>query len=372
VAETGARALPAVADLGALGASVAAIGSSHGQYLKLTPRAMRLLQEHGQVPSGDGTFWGFVRGRTGFAGNLDFEAVDFSPEQMLSLQTAAVGLALRAAIKEVQAAVERVENKVEEISDLLASERIGDVLGTRRALEPLVERARRDGRISATDWSGIAPLGASIAKDVETLRAFLRKRLIAAKGGLRPSERVRDAEALVAVGGLVAESIALLVIAEHNLAAWQELRILNVAANEPGHVDWTIADAAEVLRSSQRDDQAIIDELRAVAERLTTPSALDGLAPWQRRDLQQARSDLDELSSWFASQRLLDQEPMTVLPYPTVGDSLRHVRSTVVGAVSRSVDRAGRKLRKATDDPLPLELPPADPSTTRPDGELEP
>lgn len=112
MAGAGARTLPTVADLSTIGASVAATVSTHGQYVKLAPRSMRLLQEHGRVPSGDGSFWAFVRGRQGITGVLDFAPVDLGPEQLLSLQTAAIALALRAAINEVQDAVDRVGRKL--------------------------------------------------------------------------------------------------------------------------------------------------------------------------------------------------------------------------------------------------------------------
>ncbi len=58
-----------------------------------------------------------------------------------------------------------------------------------------------------------------------------------------------------------------------------------------------------VIKSEFEDDQALIDALRVVAHCLTTPTALDGLAPWQRHALTTARSQLDELAGWFADQR---------------------------------------------------------------------
>src|SRR6266508_1972828 len=222
-----------VADLAAAGSTAGALIATHGQYVRLTARSMELIEEHGLVQSEGGSFWGFVRGSKRITGVLDFEKVNLGPEQMMALQTAAVGLALRAAIKEVQAAVERIEGKVDDVIDLLRSARLGNVLGTRRLLEPLVERDRSDGRISTTDWSAVAGLGADIARGIEALRAHIRSQLEEAEGGWRPGERVGAAEQLFERKGLLNESLALLVVAEHNLGAWHELRIAHIRVNEP-------------------------------------------------------------------------------------------------------------------------------------------
>jgi hypothetical protein len=344
-----------VADLAAIGTTAGAFIATNGEYVRLTGRSIALLAEHSSVSTGAGSCWGFVRDSVRIRGILDFERVDLAPEQMMALQSAAVSLALRAAIREVQAAVERVEGKVDDVLGLLRSERIGDVLGTHRALDPLVERARHNRRISTTDWSSEA------AKDIEALRAHIRSTLEAADGGWRPGDRIDDAERLFETKGLLAESIALLVVAEHNLAAWHELRIAHVRINEPDHLTWTIEDAQASIAAQNEDDQLVVDALRVVAERLTTPMEYDGLAPWQRHELSDARSKLDDLAAWFADQRMLDLVPLGMAPYPTVRESLGNVTRNVEEVAGRSLDRLRKRIRGGDSDTAELERPPADP-----------
>src|SRR5207302_1999592 len=127
-----------------------------------------------------------------------------------------------------------------------------------------------DRRISTTDWSSVAVLGVDAAKAIEALRAHIRSTLQEADGGWRPGDRVNDAEGLFEAKGLLAESIALLIVAEYNLAGWHELRIAHVRLNEPDHLTWTVEDAQASIAAQNEDDQLVADALRAVAERLTT------------------------------------------------------------------------------------------------------
>ena len=76
-----------LADLAVAGSTLAALGVTHGQYVRLTARSMNLLKEHQLVHSETGSFWGFVRDSKRITGVLDFESVSFGPEQMLALQT---------------------------------------------------------------------------------------------------------------------------------------------------------------------------------------------------------------------------------------------------------------------------------------------
>jgi hypothetical protein len=311
------------------------------------------------MPEGD-TIPGVVRDKFGkIREHLELERVSLGPEQALALQTMAVQMALRAAIAEVQAAVERVEGKVDDILGLLRAERMGDALGTKRSLDPLVDRARRQGRISTTDWSAVAALGVDVARDIEALRAHIRSRLEDAEGGWRPGERIDDAEGLFERKGLLVESLALLIVAEHNLGAWHELRITHVRVNEPEHLAWTLEDARAAVAAEAEDDQEIVDALRAVADELTTPQSYDGLAFWQRRELTDARSKLDELATWFAHQRVLDLAPLGEAPYPTAKESFRHVTREVGDLAGRSFDAVRGVLGRGRGAGTP-ELPPGE------------
>ena len=161
--------------LGALG-GVAGVAGTQGTYFKMSARSLKALRDAngGRVPTG----WvpGVTRGK-GILKHLDIKKVKVTPQQALSLQTAAIGLALRTAIADVVEAVERVEGKVDEVTRLVRSERLGSALGDRRTLSHLVDRVTRTGTISETDWSTIASMGPSIVRDIEALRAHVRMSL---------------------------------------------------------------------------------------------------------------------------------------------------------------------------------------------------
>ncbi|MGH3468619.1 MAG: hypothetical protein ACRDQF_12930 [Thermocrispum sp.] len=363
VAGPGVRStVAAAADVMAVAAQAGALAATHGEYVRLTARSMDLLKNHDLLPKTGETITGVVRDPAGkIRGILDLEKVGgLGAEQALALQTAAATLALRAAIAEVQAAVERVEGKVDDLLGLLRADRVGDILGTRKVLDPLVDRSRHTGRVSTTDWQAVAALGAEIAKGIETLRAHIRSTLEAADGGWRPGERVEDAERLFERKGLLVESLALLIVAEHNLGAWHELRIAHVRLNEPEHLTWTLEDARAAVAAEIEYDQAIVDSLRAVADTLTKPQLHDGLAPWQRRELTEARSKLDDLAGWFAQQRVLDLAPLGEAPYPSAKESFRHVTRNVGDLAGRSFGSVRGRLGRGRRSGVP-ELPSADP-----------
>ncbi len=70
----------------------------------------------------------------------------------------------------------------------------------------------------------------------------MRSELVEAKGGWRTRGRADDALELLD-HGLVVESIGLLVVAEHNLSLWEQLRIANLRQREPEHLESVVEDA---------------------------------------------------------------------------------------------------------------------------------
>lgn len=77
-------------------------GGSTTEQIRLSPASLDLLRTHGAVPGESGFFRMFVQDKSGkIAGQLQWEQVNLGVEQALSMQTAAVTLALRAAIADV-------------------------------------------------------------------------------------------------------------------------------------------------------------------------------------------------------------------------------------------------------------------------------
>jgi hypothetical protein len=228
----GARSLRTAADPLAAVASVAASFETRQDYVRFSPDSWELLRQHGAVPGEAGYFRMFVHDSTKkIAGQLQWEKVSLGAEQALSLQVSAVSLALRAAILDVQKAVERVEAKLDQVTKLLRAERRGDALGDHRTLTNLADRVRRSRHISAADWMSIAPMGPEIARNLEGLRAHVRSLLERDRPGRMAWKRAGEAEQLLEEEWLE-ETLALLAVVEHNFALWHELRIAHVAGQE--------------------------------------------------------------------------------------------------------------------------------------------
>ena len=305
--EVGGRSRHVVVDGVQVAANIAAFRQTHREYIEFSERAVKLLKEHGAIATKDGNFRSFVKKGEEFAGNLDWKPVDLGPEQALSLQAAAGQLALRAAIKEVTVALERIEGKIDKLADLAEAERLGAVVADRATLQPLVDRVRSSGKLSSTDWATVASLGPLIARDVEALRAYILRQLKDVKDSSLVRSRAGEAEELT--DRLLKESVALLVVAEQNYALWQELRLAHAVNHEPAATAAVTSDIQQQLAALTQADQRLVDTLQDVVDRLTSPTGYEGLAPLQKRRLRKHVGQLDEMNRWFCEQRHLDDRP---------------------------------------------------------------
>lgn len=79
--------------------------------------------------------------------------------------------------------------------------------------------------------------------------------------------------------------------------------------------------------------------LQDVADRLTSPTGYEGLAPLQKRRLREQVGRLDEMGRWFCEQRHLDDRPTERPELARMPESLGKVRGTIAGA-ARTTTRA--------------------------------
>jgi hypothetical protein len=308
--EVGGRSRHFVADGVQVAANISAFRQTHREYFEFSERARKLLKEHGAITIKDGYYRSFVHnGR--FAGNLDWKSVHLGPEQALSLQAAAGQLALRAAIKEVTVALERIEGKIDKLADLAEAERLGAV---------------------AADWATLQPLVGRVS-----LRAYILRQLKDVKDSSLVRSRAREAEDLT--DRLLRESIALLVVAEQNYALWQELRLAHAVNHEPPATAAVTSDIHQQLAALTQADQGLVNMLQDVADRLTSPTGYEGLAPLQKRRLRKHVGRLDEMGRWFCEQRHLDDRPTERPELARMPESLSKVGGTIAGA-ARTTTRA--------------------------------
>lgn len=322
----------------AVAGHVAAISRTYREYFEFAPRALKLLREHDAIPTGEGSFRSFVRtgpqANSPFAGHLDWKPVALGPEQALAMQTMVVHLALRAAINDVTAAVERVEGKVDKLVTLARAERLGSVIGDQLTLQSLAESTREHGSISKTDWSTVDGLGAQISRDIAALRAYVLSEVEDIE--TVSFARQRSAELQELTDGLIRESLALLVVAEQNYVLWQELRVAHVATHERRLLDQANRDVRAHLASLAKADQAVLDALCQVASDLLAPTGYEGFVLVTRGRLKQRGEALNETISWFANQRQLSASPLDV-ELPTLRESMGNARS----ALASGIDSAG-------------------------------
>lgn len=328
------------ADIFAASTAAKAVVATHREHFQFSPEAMRRINELGTIPSKDaeGYLRSFVKDGRSFAGNLDWKPGDFSPEQAVSMQVAAASMAIRVAIADVQEAVERVEAKVDQIARLSRADRLGNVLGDRSILSPLVNRLEAGGTLSETDWRTVSHLGADMVRDLEAVRSYLRLALADEPGG---TPRVRVGAATDLLGDtLIQESLALLVVAESNLGMWQRLRIAQVAKSEPEHLPEAVEHAREFLSSQRAADQDLLDRLAGFTELVATPMGLEGFTFIQTTKLKRTKRQLSELTSEFAEQRCLDLADSPNVEYPGARDSAAHVARFIRDGGARAVGGA--------------------------------
>ena len=361
--EAGGRSRHFVADGLQVAANVAAFSQTHREYFEFSERALKLLKAHGAIATTDGNYRSFVKKGVEFAGNLDWKPVNLGPEQALSLQAAAGQMALRAAIKEVTVALERIEGKIDKLADLAAAERLGAVVADRATLHPLVLRVRSSGKLSSTDWATVASLGPWIARDVETLRAYILRQLKDVKDSSFVRSRAGEAEDLT--DQLLKESLALLVVAEQNYHLWQELRLAHAVNHERAAVASVTSDIQDQLAALKRADQGLVDKIQDVADRLTSPTGYEGLAPFQKHRLRKHVGQLDQMGRWFCEQRHLDDRPserpelagMTE-SVGKVGDAIAGAARTTTRAIAHSPSRLRNRNVDDTGEEAPAELTP--------------
>ena len=296
--------------------------------------------------AGDGFFRLFGQAADGkFSGHGALKPVMMAPQQLVSAQLALVTVALTAAIKEVQKAVERVEDKVDLLRDILDAERDGEVIGANRALRRRAEHLGFGSRMSDADWHAIDDIGIAVEQQIERLRSFIRKRLAAAEdeglkisGRLDAVEHARD----------VAETLALLVVAQDSLFRFQQMRVLRIKATQPEFAPSAIDEARALLDEHTTEDADLVRRLRALVADRVEVGALEVLRFRTASEIARVAPEVDEILAWFADQRALPYESFEVPPLPGAADVVDEVKERGVALASggkRAIGEFAGKVR---------------------------
>lgn len=344
----------------------------HPRVFQFSQRALELLRENRLIEAGDGFFRGALDGRQ-LPTNVDWKQLPNGAD-VIQLQTAAVGLALHASIKNLADAVERVENRVDELRDLVRSGQVGEVLGHHRVIRErlaMIEDASGSG-LGETDWSAVAHLHPHIVSGLERTRFFIRSRMGMTEPGRMVRSRVDAAERLVDAN--LADALGLLATTEYNLVGWQRLRLDRVTRTEPGHLDAVLADMESSLDLHRDEDQSLVNDLADLIERLMEPTGLEGLELLQRRRLIRHVETIHSATVTFARQRQLTMPPILNVDLPGFRDSTGLLADKTRDGARWTLDRIGNTVRRGSGTArraLPRrrrapELPPPDPATRSP------
>lgn len=237
-------------------AATAATAALSGDYYRLTPEAAELLRRFGPETS-NGVLRTIVRGDAGrIAGQLTLQPVSLAAEQALALQSAALTIALRSAIKNVERAVEQVSRKVDQIARRLKSEQLGTVVGTHRFISDVVTRSLRRGHLLDADWQSVAGSGPVLVAALEVLRDYTRRSCNELSSELSVGKR---SQVLSDLASELPEVLDLILVAEDALHRYEYLRIERVRQHEPDHLLSAMEDAERSLKQQHSLDQQLVD-----------------------------------------------------------------------------------------------------------------
>ncbi len=318
-------------------------------YFEFSPKSLELLKQHGAIPATDGFFRSMVHDGVQFAGNIDWKPVVPGPE-LMQLQTAAVGLALQASLKELADAVQRVEDKVDHLTDRIRAVQVGEIIAHHRVLDELVDASDDGHPMSATDWSSIEHLRTEIVRNIDGLRVLLRTSASHADGGWSATSRASAAHKLLDVEFV--ETLGLLAVSERNLAGWHRLRVERVERAEPEHLERTLARVESDLALHRAEDQRLVDDLTGFIDRLASPNGLEGLELWKRNQLARDTTELRGSIDQFAAMRVLDVDTDHRRELPTTWESVLVAKDRGLEGAGRVRDFVTRRGRRP-DDELP-------------------
>lgn len=370
----GRRTRSQAADALAVGMTASVLSATSAEeFLKLTPESLAKVKQFGGQTDATGALRGFVRGEGGqVAGQLTFETVSFGAEQAMAMQTAAVALALRTAIADVEAAVEAVDKKVADVQRRLRSRNVGEVVGTYRHLRNIHERTLERGHLLEADWDQVAYSARDLTVALEELRDFVTSTVNAVGVDQNLADRKAAIKALGDEDG-VGASLRLILVAEQALHLQQALRIERVRTTDPDHYGSALEDAKQSLREQHElNDRLVMN----AAKHLQTAVEIDPLEVHRIISIRSLPSALDaaatELESFAASARVDRPEIGRDIARPNLSDTRDEIRREAVGAargiaaVSRGVGqqaslrakgaRSRLRRRSSTDLTSPSDL----------------
>lgn len=342
-------------------AGAASFLGQSAKFVQLHPDSVDAIRKGQLIPGTDGFFRMMTRGvDKKFTSQLQWKPTEVNPARLMSAQMLAVQMALKTAISEVEDAVARVEDKVEEVLRLAQASRSGDVLGDRMSVDRMVAYLEKHGSFSDADWDWISGIGPGLNRTVEQLRQHALGTLKA----FDPTRPIQDrAEFVVKAveNQQLGETLSLLVVAEESLFKWQRLRIARVEATEPQHLPKVLDDARDLLARQMAADGELYQRAQEVLDAVSRTDAIDGFRYWSvqglARDLPKLREDLDRFANARRAQVLEWSEFSAPTPKQAVQAAAEIANQTATQALSAatgSYTAVSNLLKSSRGVPLPF------------------
>ena len=169
-------------------------------------------------------------------------------------------VALRAAIQEVQKAVERVEGKVDDLVALTKADTIADVLANHRVLADYVTAWIGPARFRAS--TGTRSPGLARTREGDRKAPSLCALAASTTSPTHRAPRTRQGLHEMADDSRLGEVLQLLVVAEDSHYLWQRLRIERSRTSDPDQVAEIVESARRQLREDLKADVEFVRGLQ--------------------------------------------------------------------------------------------------------------
>lgn len=321
-------------------ASALAVGAAGAEYFSLTADGATKLAQFHQKNAASGGMYGFDMNDSGrFAGQLTFDKASLVGGQALALQTAATSMALRTAIADVQAAVERVEDRVEDVQRRLRAQQIGEIIGTHRHLQRVARSTRDRGVLLDADWEAVAGVRVGLYRALEEMREFVRSQAADIDPRARLSKRESKLDDFLESGG-GRDVLDLILVAEQSLLLFEHLRLVRIQTSQPDHLQSALDEARDALADERRLDQELVATVMSAVDELRRVAPLEVHRFLSAREMRQTATDIHVSLAVFSQAVRLPAPELVLLEYPTLADARAQVRSRA-SIVGRSAKQLG-------------------------------
>ena len=247
-----------------------------------------------------------------------------APELMVAL--AGIEITLNQLAGRIEARLDVIEDKIEEVLRLAAAQRLGDVYGSQRLLKRRLDEVNSGHRLTNTDWSSIASLGTDLEVGVERLRQHAVQ-LLSSFNLEDPADKRAEKLKNVVEKGRMTETLQLLLVSQQSLYMWQRLRLERVNSTEEAFLAQTIESARSTLREQLDADRELTTNLRSTLDKYAA-LRVNEVHHWlAARALTKHREPLAAIVDKFIEVRGLQVDGWLGTPHATVRDAINAATS---------------------------------------------